>query len=132
MYFKKSIYICKVILIYINKKLLFMKQIFTKKNAIVLLSFFSITLIAQTSSYNYKLEAVKPRANFHQIVEETKKGLENLDKSNRNDTKAKKQFGRWQTYWANKVDANGFFDLSSSEDNLRNLPANTPFNQIFK
>jgi xyloglucan-specific exo-beta-1,4-glucanase len=108
-----------------------MKQKITKKIAIVLLSFFSITLSAQVGRFNYKMEALKPGANFYQILEEAKKDFENLDMSLKDNVKAKKQFGRWQTFWSNKVDANGNFNLSTSEDNLRNLPANTSFNKIF-
>lgn len=109
-----------------------MKKIFTKKIAILMLSLLSITVFAQVNRFNYKMEAAKPGANFYQIVEEAKKDFKNLDMSVKDNVKAKKQFGRWQTYWSNKVDANGFFNFATSEDNLRNLPANTAFDEILK
>ena len=82
------------------------------KKTVLTSIFVFLCLFVFSQNLSYKKEALKPGANYYEIVKNTRAEIAKIKKlksGNRSTQKAEKQFERWAFFWKNRVYADGSF-----------------------
>lgn len=82
-----------------------------KTITIIILMFIGLTSFSQ--QLTYKQDATKPKANYFEIVKNTREQISKMDMEKLSNKKCQKQFERWAFYWKDRVYADGSFPVEN-------------------